>query len=162
MFPGLQFLRPLLTARLLSYATPNPAAKPLEERGTADGRGIFQERPQLHATDKARKDVGEVQVHKAEDEAVDHPHHNDGHGDESRLEDRAPRLAALDPPLTPLTARHGTRGCDACEEVDSDKEQGYGHEWSHGEEYRHHRSQRGTNVLEQYLHLKNNDLVSYA
>ncbi len=85
MLPGLQFLKPLLIAHLLSYATFHPAPQPLEDWRTTYCCSILQEGPQLHAAYKAREDVGKVEVHEGYDLAVDDPCHDDSYEHKSEF-----------------------------------------------------------------------------
>ena len=140
MLPGLLLRDALLTLHLLVDTTLYDATEPRQEGRVADCCAILQERPQLHATDKARKEASEVKVHKFQDATIKHPRHYDAHNDKHGLEYCAPRLATLEPPPLPRAACLDIRGSDTREEVDKDK--GYGREdkWRDGADKR---SKRG-------------------
>lgn len=148
MLPGLLLRRPLLTAHLLSDAALQPATYPLKEWRATYARGVLDEGPELHTTDKAREDVGEVEMHEAEDGGVYNPHHHYGERHESRLGYGAPRLAALQVPCITRTPSLGTRGKDACEEVDRDEEHRRGYKRGYGAEHAQKRHDSATNILE--------------
>ena len=93
-----------------------------------------------------------MEVHKAEDGRVYNPHHNDGEGHKSCLGHGAPRLAALQVPVLTRTLSLGTRGEDACEEVNRDEEHRRGYKRGYGAEHAHECHDSATNILEQYFH----------
>ena len=152
MLPGLLLRRPLLTAHLLSDAALQPATYPLKERRATYARGVLDEGPELHATDKAREDVGEVEMHEAEYGGVYNPHHHDGECHEPRLSYGAPRLAALQVPALARALSLGTRGEDTRNKVDRDKEHRRGYKRGYGAEHAHECYDSATNILEQYFH----------
>ena len=92
---------------------------------------------------------------------VDKPHHYNRHCGKARLIDRAPRLAALYPPLPALATRHGTRRHDTRNKVYRNKEQSGGYEWRYRAEHSTKTRYRSTNIFAQYFHLSNSGLVGY-
>ena len=123
------------TADNLSDAAAGVAAQPAKQRGVGELRGVFEERPHLHAADEAGEEPCRVEPREAEHAAVDEPCHGDRRQRQREFEHRAPRLAALEIPGAPFAAGRRTVGRHARQEVDADEGRRRGrHRTDRGEE----------------------------
>lgn len=96
----------------------------MEGRVVANLCAIFEEAPQLNATDKSGEEICQTQLREVEYHRVDEPGEGDADDDDGHLAYGVPRAATLEAPRLVKTFGAVVRGDNSRKEID--RNEGYG------------------------------------